>query len=102
MITDEHYRKAADRIYSSEGEIEIDDDAKVSRGDDPGAYVQAWVWVYDSDVMGHEIPEDTPHCECPSCGAIEGPECEGAACHTCGGRGVMELVTTEEEDDGSA
>lgn len=28
-----------------EGEIEFDDDAKVSEDDDNGAYVQAWVWV---------------------------------------------------------
>src|SRR5262245_7592303 len=27
--------------------IDIDDDAIVSRGTDPGAYVAAWVWVYD-------------------------------------------------------
>lgn len=29
----------------SAGDLEIDDDAKVSEGDDNGAYVQAWVWV---------------------------------------------------------
>ena len=28
-----------------EGEIEFDDNAEVSEGDDNGAYVQAWVWV---------------------------------------------------------
>lgn len=33
--------------YVRDGECEIDDDAVVSPGDDPGAYVMAWVWVYD-------------------------------------------------------
>lgn len=33
-----------------DGEIEIDSGAVVSRGDDPGAYIAAWVWVADEDV----------------------------------------------------
>lgn len=48
-MTDEEYRTAAREEYESEGGIEIDDDAKVSRGDDSGAYVQAWVWVRAPD-----------------------------------------------------
>lgn len=47
--TDEEYRELARQQYASEGEIEIDDEAVVSRGDDPGAYVQAWVWVAAPD-----------------------------------------------------
>jgi hypothetical protein len=39
------YRAAAQRLHHKEGEIEIDDAALVSLGDDPGAYVQAWIWV---------------------------------------------------------
>ena len=31
--------------HEEEGRIEIDDNAKVSDGDDNGAYVAAWVWV---------------------------------------------------------
>jgi len=31
--------------YHKDGEIEIDDEALVSPGDDPGIYVSAWVWV---------------------------------------------------------
>src|SRR5215472_14714934 len=31
--------------YAREGEIEFDEDARISEGDDNGAYVQAWVWV---------------------------------------------------------
>jgi hypothetical protein len=28
-----------------DGELELDDNAKVSEGDDNGAYVQVWMWV---------------------------------------------------------
>jgi hypothetical protein len=48
--TNDQYRKAADDV-AREGECEIDDDAMVSRSDDPGAYVQAWVWVPNSDIL---------------------------------------------------
>ena len=38
--------------HQSEGDVEIDDDAKPSVGDpDDGLYVSAWVWVYL-----HELP----------------------------------------------
>lgn len=49
-ISDEQYRDAAEAKYGSEGSIEFADDAPVSRGGDPGAYVQAWVWVANDDV----------------------------------------------------
>lgn len=39
------YRAAARRIHHQGGELEIDDNAVVSLGSDPGAYVAAWVWV---------------------------------------------------------
>ncbi len=42
---DAWYVSQAKAQYEQEGEIEIDSNAIVSRGDDPGAYVQAWVWV---------------------------------------------------------
>lgn len=32
-------------MYAEEGEIEVDDNASISGGDDDGAYVAAWVWV---------------------------------------------------------
>ena len=44
MTTAEYIQKAK-QLYERDGEIEIDADATVSEGDDPGAYVQAWVWV---------------------------------------------------------
>lgn len=52
-VNGDKYRAAAKRLWGDVGSIEIDDDAKVSRADDsdaePGAYVQAWVWVDDDD-----------------------------------------------------
>lgn len=49
----EAYRQAASARYERDGYLEIDHDAKVSLGDDPGAYVQAWVWIYND-----YLPED--------------------------------------------
>lgn len=37
--------EAARQLHQKDGEIEVDDDAKTSRGDENGCYVQAWVWV---------------------------------------------------------
>ena len=47
------YRDAAYRIWHRDGEIEIDEIdnfALISRGNDNGAYVQAWVWVPDDEL----------------------------------------------------
>ena len=46
---DERLIELARAVWAKDGEIEIDDNAVVSRGDDPGAYVAAWVWVSDPD-----------------------------------------------------
>lgn len=40
-----------------EGELEFDDDAVVSEGDDNGAYLQAWVWV---DFGGTGLDKNQP------------------------------------------
>jgi hypothetical protein len=40
-----------------DGEVEIDENAVVSEGDDNGAYVQAWVWV---DFSGTPLDKDLP------------------------------------------
>ena len=43
---DKDFRDRARELHErGDGEVEIDLDAVVSRGDDSGAYVQAWVWV---------------------------------------------------------
>lgn len=44
-IVDDWYRARAKELHEEEGTLEIDSNAVVSMGDDPGAYVAAWVWV---------------------------------------------------------
>jgi hypothetical protein len=50
QLSDDMYRQLAKQQYESEGEIEVDPHARVSRSEDHtgeiGAYVQAWVFVY--------------------------------------------------------
>ena len=43
------YIKAARQMWHRDGEIEIDDWPLISPCDD-GAYIQAWVWVYNDDL----------------------------------------------------
>ena len=43
------YRDAAMRS-SRDGEIEIDPGAVVSKGEDAGAYVMAWLWIADDEL----------------------------------------------------
>jgi hypothetical protein len=45
MKSNEWYRTRARELYQEEGCIEVDPNALVSRGDEAGAYVEAWVWV---------------------------------------------------------
>ena len=45
--SDDWYRARAKELYCVEGEIEVDSNARISRGDDHGAYVEAWLWVPD-------------------------------------------------------
>ena len=52
QLTRKQMIAAARSLYQSEGEIEIDDNAKLSRAEgnpDDGAFVQAWVWVSDEE-----------------------------------------------------
>jgi hypothetical protein len=53
-IGEQAYVKAAKRLHEREGTLEIDDEPKVSEGSDEGAYVAAWVWVYDEDVTAED------------------------------------------------
>lgn len=45
--SDKQFQDKAREVYEHDGELEIDNDAVVSREDDDsvGAYVQAWVWI---------------------------------------------------------
>lgn len=45
MKSEDWFRSHARRLYHQDGEIEVDDNARVSRGGEDGAYVEAWVWV---------------------------------------------------------
>lgn len=47
------FRTDAKLQYAEEGRIEIDDNAIVSLGTDPGAYVMAWVWVDKVEEKDH-------------------------------------------------
>lgn len=50
-----------------EGELEFDDDAIASEGDDNGAYLQAWVWVdfdgtrLDKNQVSNSVQETEPN-----------------------------------------
>ena len=57
-LTDKEARKAAKDQYHCDGEVEIDDNAKTSRGGDRGCYVQAWVWIYWPDAEIEEVHLD--------------------------------------------
>lgn len=53
------YLAYAKQNLAVDGDLEFDDNAVVSMGDDPGAYVQCWKWVYYSDLAGEgDEPED--------------------------------------------
>ncbi len=45
MKSNDWFRSRAKELYHEEGQIEVDGNARVARGDDKGAYVEAWVWV---------------------------------------------------------
>jgi hypothetical protein len=76
---DERYREAAHKEHVSEGTLEIDAGAIVSRSDDGGAYIAAWVWVDCASVglckCGAELPEGRE--ECNDCAEQDPPGWEG-------------------------
>jgi hypothetical protein len=43
------YRAGAQKLIGRDEGLAVDDDAKVSLGSDPGAYVAAWIWVSDEE-----------------------------------------------------
>lgn len=46
--------------HESEGDLELDEDAVVSEGEDNGAYVQMWKWI---DFSGTEFCKDPDSCD---------------------------------------
>jgi len=65
------YAKYAAENLNRAGEVEIDSTTVLSKGDDPGCYVMAWVWVDDADAgipeltieqlqqLGYQVVEDS-------------------------------------------
>lgn len=54
-------RQLAKDEYYRDGEIEIDDNATISEGEDNGACVQAWVWVSFADTpLDKDHPTSNP------------------------------------------
>lgn len=56
-LTDEEaaYLAHAQSVHQKDGDLEFDDNAKVSISEDGGAYVQCWKWIDRSDVS---LPDD--------------------------------------------
>ncbi len=50
---DAYFRNLAQEL-ARDGELEVDEDAVVSVSSDGGAYVAAWVWVYDDRAAGED------------------------------------------------
>lgn len=48
------YRAYAQGYLHRDGDLEFDDNAVVSKGEDAGAYVQGWKWVDDLDLQDEE------------------------------------------------
>jgi hypothetical protein len=57
LIRADRIRELAVEEYHDDGTIEIDPNAKVSEGNENGAYVQAWVWV---DFAGTDLDREKP------------------------------------------
>jgi len=75
-ITDQKSEQADYQSYrdaiSTHDELEVDDDAMASVGDDPGAWVHAWIWVSNEEA-GIEEPH---HPDCPATDGL-GCRCNG-------------------------
>ena len=75
--TDEAYRTAA--MQYANDDFEVDSDAVVSRGGDPGSWVMSWIWITDEKAG---VKSDDASCE--NCGCTDNngsdvcPDCGGA------------------------
>jgi hypothetical protein len=60
MKSERWFRARAKSLYHSDGSIEVDGNARVSRGSETGAYVEAWVWVpIESDAARQRVSGPT-------------------------------------------
>lgn len=57
------YRAAAQ--MQADDDLEVDDDAVVAPGDDPGAWVHAWIWIRNDEAGIPDADDDDNKCrEC--------------------------------------
>lgn len=86
----EAYRKAADEV-ASDGDLELDSDARISLSDDGGCYIQMWKWIAAADANVC----DERGCHTP----LDNGEGFDGKCGNCADR--EEPKDTNEVDDGS-
>ncbi len=63
---DSWYRRRARDLYHDEGVLEVDENAIVSQVNGQsgkGTYVQAWIWISDSDIQGLGDRVEAVECE---------------------------------------
>jgi len=54
---------AGEQGWVTDGEVEIDADARLSEGNDNGCYVSAWVWCpFEGTEFDTECEDDEPEC----------------------------------------
>lgn len=91
------HRQAAQKRANDD--LEIDDDAIVSAGDDPGAWVHAWIWITDEEAGLFTCEEC--HCQFTLDRRVSGPD---QICDDCS-REIEELAQCEDcgntDNDGS-
>ena len=80
-----------------DGELECDDDALVSTGEDPGAYVQVWQWV-DNEAAG-VFSEGDSVLVTPVAGDIPSHEFLGTVSGIFEDRGQLVYTVTDQEGD---
>lgn len=69
--SDPYVAAAQQHRLLNEGALEVDETAVVSRGDDPGAYVMAWLWISNTEagIADGEEKEEEGDQICSECGA---------------------------------
>jgi hypothetical protein len=84
-------------VEGEDGVLECDDDAIVSEGDDPGAYVQTWCWVPNS--RAGIFMEGDKVLVTPTSGPASGHEFEGTVTELREEKGKLIYVVTDMDGD---
>lgn len=84
-------------MTQADDEMEVDEDAIVSPGSDPGAFVHAWIWVTNSDAG---VPDEDDEDTCRTCGAIyeDGGDGFDGECPDCADKTDQKLHPENYED----